>query len=155
MSTTPFAFRRENRITFSDLKTYVLSYIDSLNGVNDTTSCLIDLSTLKNLMSYISRYNKRKKSTTPAIGAIRIYLIRSEDKRFKRLDDGRPQIGFAIVPVSDYVAWGQGAPLNVKGNDAKHFDDDSIIYAIIPGLSNEGSGLCPDNCTGSIGKGGG
>jgi hypothetical protein len=129
------------------LKKWVKSYTASIKGEkNETKSCLINLNVLYDFLKQIDKYNKGK---TTRIDAIRIYFARCNDgTNYLKLSDGvTSQTTVAIVPA-------QGFKIHSTHKvEAKDCFDEPLTW-IVPGYSNETSGLCPPNCSGTIGKGG-
>lgn len=120
-----YSFKEKNK-----LKNWAEYHTLTRGDLNETRSCLISRNDLESLWNHVKSNDK--------IDGIRIYLIRRDDIiGIKKLYDGRPQLSFAIVPTTGFV----------KGWGAKDFfNNDDKIACIIPGDSNESSGLCPNNC---------
>jgi hypothetical protein len=112
-----------------DLKKWVLAYSETRQDKNETRSGLIKRADLESFWKYMENNSE--------IDGIRIYLIRSDEiTNIRKLQDGRPQMSFAIVPTKDFK----------KGLVTDFFEKDDLIHCIIPGDGNESSGLCPPNC---------
>ncbi len=131
----------------SKLKKWVKSYAATVkNEKNETRSCLISLQVLHDFLKQIDKYNRGK---AVKADAIRLYFIRCNDAQyFLKLSDGdTSQITVAIVPAQAFKI------VQTHKVEAKDCLDEPLTW-IVPGYSNETSGLCPPNCTGTIGKGG-
>ena len=129
------------------LKKWVKSYAATIKSEkNETRSCLISLDVLHDFLKHIESYNRGK---ADKVDAIRMYFIRCNDAQdFLKLSDGdTSQITIAIVPAQAFKI------ARTHKVEARDCLDEPLTW-IVPGYSNETSGLCPPNCTGTIGKGG-
>jgi hypothetical protein len=143
------------QIPYLNLEKWVETYKDSKYDKNETNNCMISLRDLEDFMNYIHKTNiglGRKKESI--IDKIRIYVIR--DKEFAgsgpqlntcQTNKGeQPQFSFVIVPMTD---WKEDYYQDIsKRAGGKDYVVNGNISVVTP--HGEGSGLCPNNCGGSI-----
>ena len=128
------------------LKNWITAYKLSIaNEINETSSCIFHLAVLESFIKEIHDHNNDPDKEK--IDAVRIYLVRSgeimaSDKLpAQTLSDGKTvQLGFVIVPAKKFEI---KAPHLLSAKDCL---DDNELNWIVPGYSNETSGLCPVNC---------
>ncbi len=134
------------------LRKWVKAYKYSiLHEPYETRSCLISLAIMERFMRDIIIHNIDYPGKK--IDAIRFYLIRSREVKChgntsaRILSDGTTrQLSLAIIPATDFQNPGEE-------QHRVHAKDCSGTYPIpwiVPGYTNEHSGLCPTNCEDSI-----
>ena len=138
------------KIEKSELKQWKDAYCQKIND-GETKNCLISLTELKELISYIESYNQRNQKSEHCDG-IRIHLTRPDitingkvnlpDKTTVR------QISFAIVPTKNYSNNFQGANGTFIWGANNCYENGESVCLFPGGISSEHSGLCPTNCGG-------
>jgi hypothetical protein len=126
-------------ITRKELKSDVESYREKLPE-GETLSCILDLDDIKDLIEYYSE--PRNLNGANPIDGFRIYFVRGGKYAQPLTKNKRKrQLNIILVPTH-------------KGAKDRHEDlfDDKKDYGqcwiLSPG--GEGTGLCPNNCGGSI-----
>jgi hypothetical protein len=133
-------FHHSKKITKTELEEAVKSYRDGLDP-NETKSCIILWEELKQL---VEKYPDKKEP----IGGFRIYFFREHAERKyigpsqKILKVGdKNQMSIILVPINKYNS---SSPAYAKDM----FDENNECWVLTPG--GEHTGLCPNNCGGSI-----
>jgi hypothetical protein len=121
------------------LKYWVANYTKTRPGL-ETLNVVFTLADLTQLMQYIAEEN----NNAGQINAIRFYLVRQDNVKGRReVNNGHTQISLAGVPVENYDGG--------YGEDHKSGDNYVCIYPYPPhDFGGEHTGLCPQNCGGSL-----
>lgn len=122
------------------LKDWVADYIETRQPL-ESMNVVFMLSDLINLIEYIGEANSSGRYEN--INALRFYLVRQNEVSGRRkLKNGHTQISLACVPVENYK--------NGEGTDHKNGDNYVCIYPYPGDSGGEHTGLCPQNCGGSL-----